>query len=389
MFGLEERTLAGEVRAFLATRTARLAPLVVLVRLLSLWLVLSSPTLFPGLFDVPGYLDNFHDPGEDTNSRAILFQTWDAAHYLHVASSGYHAGEMSCCFYPLWPFLIRVGSLATAGNLLVAGLVLANLLSLAGLLLLHREVEATEGETVADVALAVALAYPGAIFLELVYSEALFFPLAVAFLAALRRGRLPWAGAAAFLLPLARPVGIFVALPLAVKLLRRGAPPRERAWLLAPLLGWAVYFLVLQVATGNAFEGFRLQRLFAQQASVAGLVDVPGFFRHFFAVDALFSYRGGFLDRVAFVWWAATLVACWRRDRVAFAYLLPLGLVPATGNAFVSYARCLLVAFPVFVETARFLARESRKTWLAALLVVLGALQVVFLVRHVNHHWVG
>jgi len=82
---------------------------------------------------------------------------------------------------PLWPFLIKAFSYLTLGNHLIAGLILSNVFSLIGFCLFYQLAREDCGERVANVALALMLAFPGAIFFSFVYTESLFFFLSIFF----------------------------------------------------------------------------------------------------------------------------------------------------------------------------------------------------------------
>jgi len=186
--------------------------------------------------------------------------TWDASHFLFLSEVGYVPGVTSCAFYPLWPFLIRAGSWLTGGNHLVAGLILANLLSFIGILLFHKLVWVRFDKSLADWSLVFFLAAPGALFFQFMYSEPSFFLLLMAFCLALYGERYDWVWVAGFCLPLTRAVGIFCLVPLLWHLVNRRCPWRDYLALAAPVVGYATYFLVIGLLTGNPFEGFDAQK---------------------------------------------------------------------------------------------------------------------------------
>ena len=43
-------------------------------------------------------------------TQATRLSTWDAQHYLFLATEGYHAGQRSITFFPLFPWLIRLAA---------------------------------------------------------------------------------------------------------------------------------------------------------------------------------------------------------------------------------------------------------------------------------------
>jgi len=146
---------------------------------------------------------------------ASHFTGWDAGYYLSLSEQGYRAGDSACAFNPLWPSLVRWFAPLAGGSHLIAGLVLANILSAAGFLVFVSVAGSRFGAPAAKLALLFLLAFPGSLFFQFVYSESVFFFLVMLLWWGLERRRYGVAAAAAFLLPLARSVGLFALLPLA------------------------------------------------------------------------------------------------------------------------------------------------------------------------------
>ncbi len=143
------------------------------------------------------------------------FMTWDTRYYLRLSKDGYEAGSHSCAFYPLWPAVLRLTTAMTGNRPVLAAMLLANALSLVGLWLLYRLVERRCGAAVSRDSLILLLAFPGALFFSFPYSESLYLVLLMLFFWSLELRRWWWLALAGFLLPLARPVGVFSVLPLA------------------------------------------------------------------------------------------------------------------------------------------------------------------------------
>lgn len=359
-------------------------------------LVLLSPLLLPPSFDFAAYYGNFHWPLSETFSHAFLFKTWDAQHYLFLSQAGYAPGAESNRFFPLWPWAIRCAAPLFAGNRLVSALVLSNAFSFAGLLIFHRAAARQYGRDAADTSTLLLLACPGALFFAFPYSESLFFLLGVVFLVALSRQRPLVAALPAFLLPLARPVGIMVAVPLLYRTIlawrKGGRLLREHLLALAaPALSAVIYLAFMRHATGDAFEflrGFGDQGLIGT-ATMGKMYDIGGFLTAFAKAGSLHAPLDSVVDRLFFV---GFLLACWRLrrlDKTALAFALPMGVVPAMSLSFWGFTRYAVGAFPVFLPAGAFLAGEKRKAWRWVVLAALFALQVVFLFRHVNNRWAG
>lgn len=148
--------------------------------------------------------------------------TWDTRYCVRLSRDGYEAGSPSCAFYPLWPAAIRVATVITGNRPVLAALLLANALSLLGLWLLYRLVERRCGAAVSRDSLILLLAFPGALFFSFPYTESLYLVLLMLVFWSLELRRWWWLAVAGFLLPLARPVGVFIVLPLAWWLYEQG-----------------------------------------------------------------------------------------------------------------------------------------------------------------------
>ncbi len=380
-------------RAAILASLRLLLPLVVL-KLFLLALVIYSLRLFPLIFSEENYRANFHWPMNAPSEPSRMYRTWDSEHFIYLSEEGYHAGEPSIAHFPLWPLCIRTGAPLFAGNHFHSALVLANLLSLLALVALHHLIRVREGEGRASAALLVLIAFPGALFYLFPYSESLFLFLAVLFF--LLSDRQIWLGAAvcAFLLPLAREVGVFILLPIVHLLVERWRNNGRLGWrdlvlMGAPLAGLAVYFLGMSLATGDAFAGLRARVDLLSERGAAPLLDPAAFVNALLDGHSLHEPHGSLLDRVMFLLFVASLPLRWRKDRRFFWYAVPLGIAPLLGSGFLSMTRHLAPAFPVLVLWGDWLCGESRLAWRVLGAACLAAVQLLLLIRHVNFLWAG
>jgi hypothetical protein len=348
-------------------------------------------------------------PREGGPVLASHFATWDGAHYLYLSEVGYSQGVPSCAFYPLWPLLVRWGSVLTGGNHLLAGLLLANGLSVAAWVLFQQLAAARFGAAVANWAVVLLIVFPGALFFQFVYSEPLFLLLVMLLWFGLERQRVGLACGAAALLPLARGVGLFVALPIAWHLLTRapprwlarrvpvgvgGAPvpacwgPRHYTLLLAPVAGWAAYLALMWHWTGNPWEGIQAQKHWGVH-SITNLVNMPKFLLGLFSPTQWHAFRGSLLDRVLFILLLYTLPVQWRLGKDLLVWSYVLGVLPAMSGIFTSFMRFEATAFPLFIALAAFFL-ERRNRWPSfAFLSLLVVLHAMLLWRYVNFRWAG
>lgn len=354
------------------------------------------------------------------------FATWDAEHYLYLSTHGYGPDVRSIAFYPLWPLVVRAAAPLAGGNSVIAGLVLANLFSLAGWVVFHRAAARRFGEAAADWALALLVAFPGALFLQFIYSEPLFFLLVAGLWWGLERQRWGVAGLTGLLLPLTRGVGVFAVLPLGWLVLAsrqwrfsqtRSGGQKLRAvpgaLLAAPVLGWVLYLALMWQWTGHPWAGIEAQKYWGVHA-LSNLWDVPKFVRGFFEVTAWHEFTGSMLDRLGFVLVLYALPVLWRHGRDLLAWTLMLAVIPAMSGTFTSFVRFESCAFPVFLAAGIWLTEglAGRDTPQAAgeaaatssifpapssllrgfgwgLLAIFSAIHLHLLWRFLNYHWAG
>lgn len=341
------------------------------------------------------------------------FATWDAEHYLYLAARGYGVETPSIAFYPLWPGLVHAAGRLTGLSHVVVGLALANVCSLVGWWLFHRGTARRWGEEVADRATLLLVLFPGALFFQFIYSEALFFLLVMVLWWGLESRRWGAAWVAAYLAPLARGVGVFAVLPIAWHALKtlpwervrrwcdgsepgRGSAVRDekrRCWgacwlLLAPVLGWATYLGLMWLWRGSPWAGIEAQRYWGVHA-ISNLWDFRKLAEGFFEVRAWHEFQGSLLDRLGFVVLVYSLPVQWRMGRDLLPWTFMLGVVPALSGTFVSYLRFEACAFPLFLAMGAVFSWWRKKwpfwTFAGLSLAVHGHL----LWRFLNYRWAG
>jgi hypothetical protein len=361
------------VAASIPLPTRRAALLIIAHKALVILLLFMAPGLVPDLF-------------QDQSSLAGRFTTWDARQYLDIAAHGYEVGAERNAFYPLWPMCIRGGSLLTGGNDVLSAYVLANVFSLIGLLLFHRLVWERHGLPLANRAMLLLLVYPGSIFFCFPYTEPLFLLLLMLCLDRLSRETVGAAAVAAFLLPLTRPIGIFILPVIAWHLICRRSRLRSYSLCIAPVLGYLAYLGIMYHYTGSPFAGYEAQERFPTHPSLGQISDLAGFARSFLSFEWRHTIEHSFIDRVVFVSFLISLYWIIRLDAAYYLYAILAGLIPALSASMASYTRYSALVFPLFIVWAQF-ARKTRS--LPFLLMLFFAVQCVFLLLHVAGRWAG
>lgn len=299
---------------------------------------------------------------------------WDGHWYRLVAAHGYlfvPGRQSDPAFFPLFPMLLR--ALRAAGLPMVsAGVIFANLTFLVGLLAFYELSRLVVGEADARRASVYAAVIPIGFVFSMEYPTGLVFALlALAGVLALRQRWLATAACAAAA-TLARPEGLFFALPLAGIALRRwpAADANERAGSIAAVLAapaaLLAYPIYLDLALHDPFAWSESQRAWGRNFQLDGVVKAfttlpRGLEQHpWVARDLLF-----------FVAYAVLLVVA-RRVRIGTAWIAAAGLtvlLPLASGSVESDARFGLLAFALYWALARLVQRPAAEWALRALCV--------------------
>ena len=172
-------------------------------------------------------------PPSSARSRGPILASltsWDGWWYLGIARNGYHAAPLSgqyhdYAFFPLYPALVRVLSLATPAFDGLIAVLLSNALFLVSLWLLYRLTADVLDEERALWSCVLLCLFPFSWVFSMAYGESLFLALSLGSLLAAERGRAGWASVLAALAGLTRLPGVLLIVPLALILWRRAARP--------------------------------------------------------------------------------------------------------------------------------------------------------------------
>jgi mannosyltransferase PIG-V len=321
-----------------------------------------------------------------------IWQRWDALWYQEIATNGYHAGNNTAAFFPLFPLLSRIASLPFLGNVVLGELAVTTLACVAAFMLLYRLALVEIGRRAAIVTLLLVALSPVGFFLLAPYTEALFLATTVAsFWFAQKRH--PWlAGIAGAAAGLTRLQGGLLLLPLgyvAWRDLRSGtlAPRNAPAWVL-PAVGVFLALAYPRLVVGETGSPFDLQQVWGAHVAppwqtigdglghiaqtgdpieVMNLVAVVGL-----TVLAVYGLRR--LPPEYGLYALASLALLWVRDTENLSPLM---------NA----ARYSLVIFPCFMIGAQLLRR--RRGLAAGLLAISFVIQIALFVYWVRWGFVG
>jgi hypothetical protein len=182
---------------------------------------------------------------------------WDGQWYMRVAEGGYpdvlpitdsgKVGENSWAFYPLFPFLARLGMSVTHLDFPTVASTIALLCGAGAAVVMGLLLRERVGDPAAYLVVALWASFPASVTLQLAYTESLAMLLLVGYVYALARERWLVATVIAVLVGLSRPIAVPLGLVTLVVVMSRWRRRRERpitpgtyAAMLAALVGCGV-----------------------------------------------------------------------------------------------------------------------------------------------------
>jgi hypothetical protein len=326
-------------------------------------------------------VDRTHPSGAGVGAGARVHEGllgWDAGYYETIARVGYHPlGQESLRFFPAVPALTHVLAWLPGLTDGAALLVVANVAAFVATVLLFALVRRETGDPlVARRAIWFLSLSPAAFVLVMGYAESTLLCLSVGcFLAlrpntgvgtgsgshsAARRPNFALAGVLGFVGALTRPIGVLLALVVAVELvrwwIRLGRAQRLVGLVatVAPLLGLAGFGLWAHHEVGDFWAPLRVQ---VESSHHGGLADPFVTLVH--DARGVFHHHVGTALHVPWVIVAVVLlVVCWRLLPAPYTVFAAAILVVAvSGTNLDSFERYALSAFPLAMAAALLCSR--------------------------------
>ena len=299
------------------------------------------------------------------SSRSVgALHTWDARWYRIVASDGYllvPGRQSDPAFFPLYPVLLREVHGIGIGYA-TAGVAIANVAFLVALVAFHALTRELLGSALARRATVYLAIFPLGYVFSMGYPESVVLAaIALAGVAALR-GRWGLAAAAAAGAALARPDGVFVALPLLVVAWQRRSrltPVRRGVAfgaVLAAVGGFAAYPLYLDRVLHDPTAWSKAERAWGRRFTPLGAVHALQHLPQAFASD-----HWVVRDVAATICYLLLLAAAARAGapRAWLATGATIVVLPLFSGSFASIGRFGLLAPPVFWGLA-WLGRDRK-----------------------------
>lgn len=199
------------------------------------------------------------------------FANFDGVHYLRIADFGYVNYEQA--FFPLYPLLVHILNFLLS-NLILSGLLLSFIAFYLSLIFFSMFLRQS-GEKNINWVILLFLFFPTSFFFQSVYSESLFFLICAASLFFISKGDLSKGAILSSLASLCRLSGIFLLIPLLLKIVEQKKKGANTLYLLFPFLGVLTYSLYLNFKFGDPLLFYHVQTLFGAHRSTSGIILLP------------------------------------------------------------------------------------------------------------------
>lgn len=312
---------------------------------------------------------------------------WDTGWYLGIAQKGYRwepaqPGEMqNIAFFPLYPLLIRYGSLLLARQHLWTGVLISLVCFFFALRYLFRLARESIGDDAAAAAVSFLAAYPFALFYNAAYTEGLFLLTMTA--ACYHFGRAESWKAALWGLAagLSRPNGCLLSVVLALMAMRdrwwvpsdgTASPPARRALVpqlaaaAAPGIGMLIFSTYIFFLTGNPLQWVEAHAPFGRvYRNLDPIVERIEYIQ----VNGLYNYASALtLDMLNAVPTLFALGSVWpvyRRFGAPYAAMILVNVLPAVMmGGVLSIGRITSTIFPIFLWLGAAIPQHQRSHWL-------------------------
>jgi hypothetical protein len=324
------------------------------------------------------------------NSGIIdMHNRWDSYWYLDIVKNGYYLPKdntlANVVFFPLYPTLIKILGTILLGNFVLAGWIISMAFLLASCIYLYKFVKEFHPELDPELPILLMLIFPTAFFFNVVYTESIFLFLTIATFYYTFRKNFYLAGFIAFLGALAHSNGVFLALPIAWKIVegigwKNFTKPENWKSIVPVFFAPIGSFLFLGYdwwKFGDPMLFFKIQSAWGRSFTINW--DHFSFFSHP-------SIANMGIDVFLAVFIISAVVVVYRKLSPLYAIFMSTTLIAAfTSGTLMSVGRYSLVMFPLFILLAKMKNKTLQMGWILLSTLFL-ALDIIL---WVNNYWAG
>ncbi|HUD20169.1 MAG TPA: hypothetical protein VMR81_07035 [Patescibacteria group bacterium] len=305
----------------------------------------------------------------------------DGIHYIQIAQGEHFL--YSEAFFPLYPFAIRYLHNFVRLSYENAGIAISIISFFVGAALLY-DLLKEQSENIAKWAILFLFTFPTAFFFTSVYTEGLFFLLAISTVVLAKKKNFLLAGFFGGLAGAARLVGVFLLIPVLweyIQMKQRKIKVSDIVGFLCVPLGLVLYMAYLYHTTGDPLRFFHVQSEFGANRSGNEIILLPQVIWRYFKIifsavgqPTLESYSISIAEFVFTMTAYILLYYGWRiREELSYiVYAFVVLTLPTLTGTFSSIPRYILVIFPLFI----ILGKIPHKSIKITLIIIFSLLQI-------------
>jgi len=350
-----------------------------LVKVFLGWVIflISVVYLSTNLFECSSSYPQFFGCGlERWRENRVLcsFANFDGVHYLGIAQIGYMGFEQA--FFPLYPVVVRGGSLLT-GSYLVSGFLVSLIFFWFGLNVFYKLVRLDYKEDVVRWAVLFLALFPTSFFFAGAYTESLFLFLVLSFFYLLRKEKWFLAGVVGLLAGATRFIGVFLVFSYLWEYYKKGKGGWGWFYSFLVFVGLSGYMLFLKSTTGDSLAFLHSQSVWQRESFILFPQVIWRYLKIFGGFDFHnLIYWVAVLEFVVFLSFLAILILNIKKIRCSYLIFGFISIiVPSMTGTLMSIGRFALLVFPVFILMGSIKNRSVK----ISLLVVFVVLEVVLL----------
>ncbi|HEX8974758.1 MAG TPA: hypothetical protein VF817_04715 [Patescibacteria group bacterium] len=311
---------------------------------------------------------------------------WDTYWYLDIIKNGYYLKTdntlSNVVFFPLYPFLMKMVGTVLFANYILAGWIVSMAALVAGCAYFYKLVKEFHPDVDPELPVLLMLIFPTAFFLNVVYTEGLFFFITVACFYYVFKKQFWMAGIFALLGSLTHSNGVFLGLPIlweTVRLLgwKKGLLSKNIIPMAMPAFGMFSFLLYDYLRFKDFMLFFKIESAWGRSFSINW--DHFSFFSHP-------SIMNMSIDIAFTILIISAVVLVWKKLSPLYSVFMSLTVLAAlTSGTLMSIGRYSLVLFPLFILLAKIKNKNAFFAW-AVISVLFLAMDITL---WVNNYWAG
>lgn len=303
-------------------------------------------------------------------SFEVLWNKWDAPHFISIAQNGYASiGEERyfIVFFPLYPILVRLFAIIIR-DFTLSGIIVSNLALCLGSIYLYKLVLMDYSHKVAMRAVFLLLIFPMSFFCGIVYTESLFIMLTIISFYYMRKREWINSGIFGLLAAFTRNFGILLLIPLFIEIvlsIKKEGNKQAIEQLIALIsipTGLGLYLFVNKMVTGDWLKFLSYQQ--EKWHNKFGFLpeNVGKHVLYIFEWKPSISVSMWMPQVFSFLLALGIIIFAIKRIRLSYsAYMLVYLIIAFSPTWLISGPRYVMAMFPLYIVLSTTIKREL--TW--------------------------